>query len=187
MRLVFVSIRSFAKYLKRSDLKRNDVSAVRSQTTSQGSKGVCPRRSGYREPPADLILRSDQSGRGAIIRSAFLAPTTSTLRVRRRDRAGPRLPCGSPRPRSEGYGYQVKAGQIDCVVDRLHGSRGVFGENSAAGFARSKRLASRTFSSAVAVKGQIEGPITLSAYLFHRDRSFLSDSVLFAATAFHVS
>jgi hypothetical protein len=91
-------------------------------------------------------------------------------------------------PRSEGYGYQVKAGQIDFVVDRLHGSRGVFGENSASGFgAFEKALASGTFSSAVAVKGQIEGPITLSAYLFHRDRSFLSDSVLFAATVFHVS
>jgi hypothetical protein len=30
MRLGLVSIRSFAKYLKRIDLKRNDVSAVRS-------------------------------------------------------------------------------------------------------------------------------------------------------------
>ena len=39
----------------------------------------------------------------------------------------------------------------------------------------------------MAVKGQIEGPITLSAYLFHQGRPFLSDPALFAAIAFHVS
>ncbi len=43
------------------------------------------------------------------------------------------------------------------------------------------------FASAAAIKGQIEGPITLSAYLFHRGRPFLSDPVLFAAVAFHIS
>ena len=43
------------------------------------------------------------------------------------------------------------------------------------------------FASASAVKGQIEGPITLSAYLFHRGQPFLSDPALFAAVAFHVS
>jgi hypothetical protein len=48
-------------------------------------------------------------------------------------------------------------------------------------------LSSGLFRSAVAVKGQIEGPITLSAYLFHRGRPFLSDPALFAAIAFHVS
>jgi hypothetical protein len=91
-------------------------------------------------------------------------------------------------PRSEGYGYQVRAGQIDSVVDRLHGSSGAFGEGSAAGFgAFETALASGTFPLAVAVKGQIEGPITLSAYLFHRDRPFLSDRSLFSAIAFHAS
>ena len=48
-------------------------------------------------------------------------------------------------------------------------------------------MSSGLFRSAVAVKGQIEGPITLSAYLFHRGRPFLSDPALFAAIAFHVS
>jgi hypothetical protein len=91
-------------------------------------------------------------------------------------------------PRSQGYGYQVRPGQIDSVLQRLHGSDGVLAERSAAGFyAFDEALSTGSFPSARAIKGQIEGPITLSAYLFHRDRPFLSDSALFAATAFHVS
>jgi hypothetical protein len=59
---------------------------------------------------------------------------------------------------------------------------------NAAGFAAfEETLSSGLFRSAIAVKGQIEGPITLSAYLFHHGRPFLSDPALFAAIAFHVS
>jgi hypothetical protein len=59
---------------------------------------------------------------------------------------------------------------------------------NAAGFgAFEEALSSGLFSSAMAVKGQVEGPITLSAYLFHQGRPFLSDPTLFAAIAFHVS
>jgi hypothetical protein len=91
-------------------------------------------------------------------------------------------------PRSEGYGYQVKAGQLDAVVTALHGSSGALTAQNAVGFsAFENALSSGLFKSAVAVKGQIEGPITLSAYLFHQGRPFLSDSALFAAIAFHVS
>ena len=91
-------------------------------------------------------------------------------------------------PRTDGYGYQVKAGQIDVVLKKLHGSTGTLGEENAAGFhAFEKALSAGRFRSAAAVKGQIEGPITLSAFLFHRDKPFLTDSALFAAIAFHVS
>ena len=90
--------------------------------------------------------------------------------------------------RKEGYGYQVKSGQIDSVLEVLHGSSGALTPENAAGFgAFENALASGLFKSAVAVKGQIEGPITLSAYLFYRGRPFLSDPILFAAIAFHVS
>jgi hypothetical protein len=96
--------------------------------------------------------------------------------------------AGLIEPRKEGYGYQVKSGQIDSVVEALHGSGGVLTSVNAAGFAAfEKALSSGLFKSAVAVKGQIEGPITLSAYLFHQGRPFLSDPTLFAAIAFHVS
>jgi len=91
-------------------------------------------------------------------------------------------------PREEGYGYQVRNGRIDSLLELLHRSTGELTMTNAAGFyAFERALVSGFFSSAVAVKGQTEGPITLSAYLFHRGRSFLSDPVLFAAIAFHVS
>jgi hypothetical protein len=91
-------------------------------------------------------------------------------------------------PRNEGYGYQVKDGQLNSVLEILHRSRGELTLANAAGFgAFEEALLSGLFSSAVAVKGQIEGPITLSAYLFHKGRPFLSDPALFAAIAFHVS
>ncbi len=96
--------------------------------------------------------------------------------------------AGLIEPRKEGYGYQVKSGQIDSVLEALHGSSGALTSENAAGFgAFENALASSLFKSAIAVKGQIEGPITLSAYLFHQGRPFLSDPTFFAAIAFHVS
>jgi hypothetical protein len=96
--------------------------------------------------------------------------------------------AGLVEPRNQGYGYEVKAGQIDAVLEALHGSSRALEEGNAAGFAAfEKALSSGLFRSAMAVKGQIEGPVTLSAYLFHQGRSFLADSTLFAAVAFHVS
>ena len=91
-------------------------------------------------------------------------------------------------PRSRGYGYQVKDGHVDRVLEILHRSDGKLKPENAAGFyAFESAMAAGRFDSAAAVKGQIEGPITLSAYLFYRDRPFLSDPALFSAVAFHVS
>jgi hypothetical protein len=91
-------------------------------------------------------------------------------------------------PRKEGYGYRVKEGCLDSVLEILHRSSGELTPVNAAGFgAFEEALSSGLFGSALAVKGQIEGPITLSAYLFHKGRPFLSDPQLFAAIAFHVS
>ncbi len=91
-------------------------------------------------------------------------------------------------PRNAGYGYQVKEGRIDSLLEILHRSAGDLTAANAVGFgAFEHALSSDLFKGAVAVKGQIEGPITLSAYLFHQDRPFLSDPALFAAIAFHVS
>jgi hypothetical protein len=91
-------------------------------------------------------------------------------------------------PCDEGYGYQVKEGQLDSVLEILHRSSGELTSTNAAGFgAFEEALSSGLFKSAIAVKGQIEGPITLSAYLFHKGRPFLADPALFSAIAFHVS
>ena len=91
-------------------------------------------------------------------------------------------------PRTEGYGYRVKEGRLDAVLGILHRSNGELTSENAAGFSALEHgRESRLFPSAVAVKGQIEGPITLAAYLFHKDRPFLAEPSLFAAIAFHVS
>ncbi|HXW93662.1 MAG TPA: hypothetical protein VEK33_24140 [Terriglobales bacterium] len=91
-------------------------------------------------------------------------------------------------PRNGGYGYQVREGQLDSVLEILHRSDGELSPSNAAGFGEFERaLSSRIFSSALAVKGQIEGPITLAAYLFHKGKPFLADPALFGAIAFHIS
>jgi hypothetical protein len=90
--------------------------------------------------------------------------------------------------RREGYGYQVREGRLDSVLSILRRSTGKLPPGNAAGFAAFEdALSSGLFKSAKAVKGQIEGPVTLSAYLFYQGRPFLSDPILFAAIAFHVS
>jgi len=90
--------------------------------------------------------------------------------------------------RNDGYGYQVKEGQLDSVLEILHRSGGELLPSNAEGFgAFEDALSSGQFTSALAVKGQIEGPITLATYLFHRGKPFLADPVLFGAIAFHVS
>jgi hypothetical protein len=91
-------------------------------------------------------------------------------------------------PRGTGYGYQVKEGLIDSVVEALHSSNGELTQANAAGFfAFETALSSDLFGQPLAVKGQTEGPMTLSAYLFHKGRPFLSDPALFSSVAFHVS
>jgi hypothetical protein len=82
----------------------------------------------------------------------------------------------------------VKPGRIDAVVEKLHHSSGHLTASNAAGFvAFEEALASGRFPLATAVKGQIEGPITLSTYLFYRDQPFFVEPALFSAIAFHVS
>lgn len=90
--------------------------------------------------------------------------------------------------RNDRYGYQVKEGQLDSVLELLHQSSGALAPANAAGFrAFEETLSAGVFRSAIAVKGQIEGPITLAAYLFYKGRPFLADPALFAAIAFHIS
>jgi hypothetical protein len=90
--------------------------------------------------------------------------------------------------RAEGYGYQVKPGRIDSVIEALHSSSGCLTSDNAVGFAAFEEALRRgAFASALALKGQIEGPVTLATYLFYRDRAFLADASLFSAVAFHIA
>ncbi len=91
-------------------------------------------------------------------------------------------------PRGGAYGFRVRPGRIDAVIEALHHSTGELTASNAAGFmAFEEALAGGLFPDATAVKGQIEGPITLSTYLFYRDQPFFVDAALFSAIAFHVS
>jgi hypothetical protein len=116
----------------------------------------------------------------------------------------PQLPCLSEResiigqglgivadlvePRSEGHGYEVRNGRIDSVMEALHKSSGNLTPANADGFhAFEAAMGAQFCPSALAVKGQIEGPITLAAYLFYKGRPFLSDPLLFSAIAFRIS
>jgi hypothetical protein len=61
-------------------------------------------------------------------------------------------------PRTEGYGYQVKEGRLNSVLETLHRSSGKLTPANAAGFGAFKEASSSgLFSSALAVKGQIGG------------------------------
>jgi methionine synthase II (cobalamin-independent) len=96
--------------------------------------------------------------------------------------------AGLLEPRSAGYGYDVKPGRIDAVIEALHNSPGCLTSVNAAGFAAfEEAMNAGVFGSALAVKGQIEGPVTLAAHLFYRDHAFLADRSLFAAVAFHIA
>lgn len=91
-------------------------------------------------------------------------------------------------PRNAGYGFEIRSGLIDVALDRLRRSAGDLAPRSAAGFAAFETaLGSGAFGLARAVKGQIEGPVTLATYLFYRGRPFIAEPVWFSAVAFHVS
>ena len=62
-------------------------------------------------------------------------------------------------PRNEGYGYQVKEGQLDSVLEILHRSSGELTPANAAGFgAFEEALSSGLFSSAARRQGADRGP-----------------------------
>ncbi len=63
-------------------------------------------------------------------------------------------------PRHYGYGYSVKDGRIDSVLERLHRSDGELMAANASGFGALEEVicTGLFFPSATAVKGQIEGP-----------------------------
>jgi hypothetical protein len=91
-------------------------------------------------------------------------------------------------PRASGYGYDVRSGRLDAVLETLRGGNGELTSANAAGFfAFEEACAQALFSSADAIKGQVEGPITLATYLFHNNRPFLSDPALFSALTVHIS
>ncbi len=90
--------------------------------------------------------------------------------------------------RSGAYGYRAKAGSLDRLLTRLQNGPETLGETRTAGFfVFEEALAAEAFRRAVAIKGQIEGPITLAFQLFDGDRPFAHDPLLVDAVASHVA
>jgi hypothetical protein len=91
-------------------------------------------------------------------------------------------------PRSGAYGYRAKPGSLNRLVSRLQNVPAALDETRAAGFfAFEEALAAGAFPRAVAIKGQIEGPITLAFHLFDGDRTFAHNPFLVDAVASHVA
>ncbi len=86
------------------------------------------------------------------------------------------------------YGYEVKSGRLGELEARLQTGDPRLDEDHAAGFfAFEKALAVGDFRRAVAVKGQVEGPITLAFYLLDRGRPLVHDVGFLDACARHVA
>ena len=91
-------------------------------------------------------------------------------------------------PCPDAYGYEVKPGKVDVVLERFWNGSGELAPSHASGFyAFERRAGVSGFPAAVAVKGQFEGPITLASYLYCDGRPFVGDPALFAAVTAHVS
>lgn len=90
-------------------------------------------------------------------------------------------------PRAGVYGYQVKPGRLREVLERFWRGCGKLEPTHACGFYTFERSTIAVdFPRAFAVKGQIEGPITLASHLFFKDRSFAAEPALFEAMTAHV-
>jgi len=85
-------------------------------------------------------------------------------------------PCQAKR-----FGYELKEDQITTFTTTLKNHDGGLSEENAAGFfAFEQALKHGRIPSTKALKGQLIGPITLASLLFQQEKSFLSDSKLFA-------
>ena len=85
-------------------------------------------------------------------------------------------------------GYFVREGKLDELVEFLvSGEVGLKPETAAGFFAFEEALEAGRFASAIALKGQTTGPLTLSMNLYHGDRSFMEVPELRGAISSYVS
>jgi hypothetical protein len=90
-------------------------------------------------------------------------------------------------PRVTGYGYRVRPGAMDVLLRHLEAGLAEMDARSAAGLAEFERsLQTGMFDSARALKGQMEGPITMASYLFNGDRPLAAVPNCLRAVTAHV-
>jgi len=86
-----------------------------------------------------------------------------------------------------GYGYRVRPGAMDVLLRHLEAGLAEMDARSAAGLAEFERsLQTGMFDSARALKGQMEGPITMASYLFNGDRPLAAVPNCLRAVTAHV-
>ncbi|MHB8628902.1 MAG: uroporphyrinogen decarboxylase/cobalamine-independent methonine synthase family protein [Aggregatilineales bacterium] len=79
-------------------------------------------------------------------------------------------------PRIGSYGYEIRNGCLDAFLDALENAPGALDNHHAAGFFAFEQAAKGgVFSSAMALKGQVTGPITLGFQLFQAERPVVYD------------
>ena len=86
------------------------------------------------------------------------------------------------RPRLDSYGYEVVPGQLAALLERLQQSPARLEPTRSAGFfAFEQAMAAGRFRHAVAVKGQVIGPLTLAWQLFAAGRPLITQPAYLAA------
>ncbi len=91
------------------------------------------------------------------------------------------------RPRPQSFGYDVRAGQIEALIQAFNDSDVFLTKRHAAGFYAFKTaLEAGRFERALAIKGQLTGPITLVCHLFANDRPLTHHQALVKAVSRYV-
>jgi hypothetical protein len=86
------------------------------------------------------------------------------------------------RPRLDSYGYEVVPGQLTALLERLEQAPARLEPTRSAGFfAFEQAMAAGRFRHAVAVKGQVLGPLTLAWQLFTAGRPLITQPAYLTA------
>ncbi len=90
-------------------------------------------------------------------------------------------------PRGNDHGYVARAGRLEALVEALRNGPAELDRGDASGlFAFEEAVQEGRFPEAVALKGQIIGPVTMAQYLYADDEPFAAKSDRTEAIAAHV-
>lgn len=91
-------------------------------------------------------------------------------------------------PRGDALGFRVRKDRVKTFTKILDRAPGDLTRDHAAGFFAFKNaLAADKFPHAVAIKGQVTGPVTLSSHLYMGEKPFARDEGLIRAVALRVA
>ncbi len=82
------------------------------------------------------------------------------------------------------FGFRIATGRRSAFADRLDQAPSLLQDHAAGFFAFERALRDGQLPQAVAVKGQLEGPITLASYLFDEDVPLLATPFYFKVASY---